>query len=64
MCKDKIMLRWMPCPLVAGKQIIEINRLGCFHPPIHFTRAISYFALLCSRYNIAMVKVEEIIEIY
>ena len=23
--KDKIMLRWMPCPLVAGKQIIEIN---------------------------------------
>ena len=40
--KDKIMLRWMPCPLVAGKQIIEINRLGCFHPPIHFTRALIF----------------------
>ena len=22
----------LPCPMVAGKQIIEINRLGCFHP--------------------------------
>ena len=48
--KDKIMLRWMLCPLVAGKQIIEINRLGFILP------GPSYFALLCSRYNNAIGK--------